>query len=96
MGAESEHGLDVTVYRCFDQVSGPQDVGLDCLEGIVLRRRHLLYGGGVYYDVHSIKGPIQPISISHIPQEKSNSIGLIITKTLAPLELLDVINDKNE
>jgi len=74
-----------------DDVLGAEDVGLDGLERIVFRGRHLLEGRGVDDDVHSVEGPAEPLLVADVPDEVAHAGVLARRKRLGHLVLFQLV-----
>jgi hypothetical protein len=71
--AEGHNLLDLLVDGHVDDVLRAHDVGLHCLEGVILRGRHLLQRGGVNDVIDSIEGPVQALFIPNIADEVTHA-----------------------
>ena len=89
VGAERDDAPDAGVERDVDDVLRADDVGLHDLERVVLRRRHLLQGGGVNDHVDVLKRAVQPIAIADVAEEEAQP--RVVAELLGHLRLLHLV-----
>jgi len=88
---QGDDTLDVGLQGRVDDVHGAQDVRLDELRRVVLRRRHLLKGCGVDNVVHTLEGPGEPVTVPHIAEKITDAGIFLDVEALGHLELLELV-----
>jgi hypothetical protein len=93
---EGQHPRHLLIDRRVDDVFCPHDVGEHRFEGIIFTSRHLFKGSGVHDDIHAMKGPLQPLAISHVAQEEAQRRAGRFRVKLPQLVLLQFVSAEND
>src|SRR6185436_17887848 len=85
---QRDDALDMTVEAGVDQILRAEDVGLDELERVVLRCRHLLERRGVHHDVDAFERAPQPRLVADVAEKVTDGRIVALVVDLRHLVLL--------